>query len=225
MAAASATTRLHHIDFVALDSARVLIVVVATGGHITHKVIEPSERIDQVQLTQAANYINQRFAGLTLQEARAAIVEEMRQERRLYDALLARALELARTGIAAAEPSETVHVQGASYLVDEVIGDAAARDRALEALRGLFRLLEEKSSLVEILTRYLDTSGLTVVIGSEHSQHDWHPFSVVASTFSEGGRTGAVGVIGPTRMRYERAIAVVDGVSQAVHKIIEQHAD
>jgi len=225
MAPARPSARLQHIDFVMLDAGRVLIVVVATGGRITHKVIELTGRIDQVQLTQAANYINREFAGLTMHEAREAIVERMRQERILYDALMARALEMAKSGLSAVNPGETLHVQGTGYLFDEILGDAADRDRALETLRALVRMLEEKNRLIELLTQYLDTSGLTVVIGSEHGQHDLHPFSVVASTFSDGGRVGAVGVIGPTRMRYQRAISVVDGVSHAVTRIIEKHAD
>jgi heat-inducible transcriptional repressor len=225
LSAAGATSRLHHIDFVALDASRILIVVVATGGQLTHKVVDPGEPIDQLRLTQAANYINQEFAGLTVHEARAAILERMRQERQLYDALMSRALELARTGLAEAAPAETLHVQGTGFLIEELIGDALERDRALETLRALLRVIEEKSRLIELLTQYLDTPGLTVVIGSEHAQHDLQPFSLVASTFSDGDRTGVVGVIGPTRMRYERAITVVDGVSHAVSKIIETHAD
>ena len=225
MAPARPSARLQHIDFVMLEAGRVLIVVVATGGRITHKVIELTGRIDQVQLTQAANYINREFAGLTMHEAREAIVERMHQERILYDALMARALEMAKSGLSDVSPGETLHVQGTGYLFDEILGDAADRDRALETLRARVRMIEEKNRLVELLTRYLETSGLTVVIGSEHGQHDLHPFSVVASTFSDGERIGAVGVIGPTRMRYQRAISVVDGVSHAVTRIIEKHAD
>jgi heat-inducible transcriptional repressor len=226
MAPSRPAARLQHIDFVLMEGGRVLIVVVATGGRITHKVIELTGRADQVVLTQAANYINREFGGLTLHEAREAIVERMRQERILYDALMSRALELARSGLSAVDPGETLHVQGTGYLLDEILGDNTEhRDRALDTLRALLRMIEEKNRLIELLTRYLDTAGLTVVIGSEHGQHDLHPFSVVASTFTDGGRTGAVGVIGPTRMRYQRAISVVDGVSHAVTRIIEKHAD
>lgn len=225
MAPARPSARLQHIDFVMLDAGRVLIVVVATGGRITHKVIELTGRVDQVTLTQAANYINREFGGLTLHEAREAVVERMRQERILYDALMKSALELASSGLSAVDPGETLHVQGTGYLLEEILGESGDRDRALETLRALLRMIEEKNRLIELLTRYLETPGLTVVIGSEHGQHDLHPFSVVASTFSDGERTGTVGVIGPTRMRYQRAISIVDGVSHAVTRIIEKHAD
>ena len=221
LAPASPSTRLQHVDFVNIDGGRVLMIVVGTGGQITHKVIEPSERIDAITLSQSANYINHEFAGLTMQEARAAIVERMRQERILYDALAAQALDLAQRGLEQMTPEEMVHVQGASFVVDDLLGGSADRERTIETLRALFRMIEEKHRLVELLTRYMEADGLTVVIGSEHLAADLHPFSVVASTFSDGQRAGAVGVIGPTRMRYQRAITVVDGVSQAITRVLE----
>jgi len=216
LAPANPAGRLRHIEFVRLEGQRVLVILVATGGQITHKVIDTETPCDDTLLVQAANYVNAEFAGLTLHEARAAVVGRMRQERRLYDALMARALALAHAGLGEAVPEETLHVQGASYLVDELLGESVDRERTLETLRALFRMIEEKHRLVELLTRYIESNGLTIVIGSEHVSPDLHPFSLVVSTFSEGPRTGTIGVIGPTRMRYERAIAVVDSVSRTL---------
>ena len=85
--AASPSMRLQHVDFVDLDGGRVLVIVVAAGGQITHKVVEPDERCDSPFLTHAANYVNTEFGGLTIHEARAAIVERLQQERSLYDEL------------------------------------------------------------------------------------------------------------------------------------------
>lgn len=224
LAPASPTVRLRHIDFVPLDARRVLVIVVATGNQITHKVVETAEAYELPVLQQAANYINNEFAGLTLLEAREAIVARMREERMLYDALMSRALRLAQTGLDEVTPEETVFVQGTSFLFDNALGGAVDREQVtLETLRALFRLLEEKHRLVELLTTYIETDGLTVVIGSEHNSPDMHPFSLVASTFNDGQRTGTVGIIGPTRMRYQRAISIVDGVSQAVTRVLEGH--
>lgn len=221
----SPTVRLRHIDFVSLDTRRVLIIVVATGNQVTHKVVETGEPYDTAVLQRAANYINAEFAGLTLLEAREALVSRMREERLLYDALLAQALRLAQAGLDEVTPEETVFVQGASFLFDSVSG-SVDRDRfTLETLRALFRLLEEKHRLVELLTSYIESDGMTVVIGSEHQSPDMHPFSLVASTFNDGQRTGTVGVIGPTRMRYQKAITIVDGVSQAVTRVLEEHKE
>jgi heat-inducible transcriptional repressor len=221
LAPASPTARLQHIDFVNLDGNRVLVIVVASGGYITHKVIETDECASPAALLEAANYINAEFIGLTLHEARSAIVARMREERILYDVLMTRALDLARSGLADVEAEETLHVQGASFLIDELSGDPADRDRTLATLRVVFRMIEEKHQLIELLTRSIEASGLTVVIGSEHSSPDLHPFSLVASTFRDGQRTGTVGIIGPTRMRYQRAISAVDGVAHTVSRLLD----
>jgi len=221
MAPANPEVRLRHIDFVALEGRRVLVIVVAQGGEITHRVVETEEDYDSTLLTQAANYINSEFAGLTLEEARRAIADRMRQERQLYDALMARALRLARSGLSDAAPADRLHVQGASLLLEQLLGPTVDRDAALETLRALFRMIEEKHRLIELLSQCLDGSGLTVVIGSEHLSPDLQPFSLIASTFSDGTRSGTIGVIGPTRMRYQRTITMVDGVSQVVTRVLE----
>jgi len=222
MTPASPSVRLRHIDFVNLEGRRVLVVVIASGGQITHKIVETDEPCDSTVLTQAANYINAEFAGLTLHEVRTAIVERMRHERMLYDVLMARALRLAQTGLDDPAHENTIHVQGASYLLDDLLGGAEDGDVTLETLRTLFRMLEEKHQLVELLTHYMDAAGLTIIIGSEHASPDMQPFSLIASTFSDGGRTGAVGVIGPTRMRYQRAISVVDSMSAAMTRVFDE---
>ena len=104
-------------------------------------------------LNQAANYINGEFAGLTLHEARTAIIERMRQRApALRRARGARAAGSPTRGLEGVGTEETLHVQGTSYVVDGLVGDIADRDRTLEALRGLFRMIEEKHRLVELLT-------------------------------------------------------------------------
>jgi heat-inducible transcriptional repressor len=223
MAGASPTARLKHIDFIALDGQRVLVVIVATGGQVTHRAIETDVPYDSTTLYQAANYINTEFAGLTLDEARAAIVERLRQERQLYDALMHRALTLAQSGLDEVEAEETLHVQGASFLIEDLTGDSESRAQTLETLRALLRMIEEKHRLVELLTRSLEAPGLTVLIGGENASPELKPFSVVLSTFQDGDRTSTIGIIGPTRMRYQRAISVVDGVSHTVARLFESH--
>jgi heat-inducible transcriptional repressor len=214
------TIRLHHLDFAVLEGTRVLVIVVGTGGHVIHKVIETDEPYGASVLTQAANYINSEFSGMTLPEARETIVRRLREERLLYDRLMKRSLELAQQGLEHAEPEERLHVQGASFLMEGLV-DAADREDMVEALRVLFRMIEEKDHLVELLTRSIEASGLTIIIGSEHPSPNLRAFSLVASTVQDGDRTTTVGVIGPTRMRYQRAISIVDGVSQAVSRVLE----
>jgi heat-inducible transcriptional repressor len=220
LAPAPQTAALQHIDFVPLDGSRVLVVVVATGGQITHKVVETAETVAPHDLRRAANYLNAEFGGLTLAAVRDAVLARMRQERVLYDALMARALELAQSSLQEVVPDSPLVVQGASLLVEELAAEAARereeQARALETLRALFRMIEDKHRMVQILSRYLEEPGLTIVIGTEHGAPELEAFSLVASTFDAGGRIGAVGVLGPTRMRYSRAISMVDAVARAL---------
>jgi heat-inducible transcriptional repressor len=212
------TTTLERLDFVPLDAGRVLVVVVGTGGHISHKVIQPSDAFDLVELQQVANYLNSEFRGRSLLDVRQAVLERLREERTLYDVLLARALRLASSSFADLESEPTLFIQGASLLLDDV--GPEERDATIEALRVLLRMIEEKTRLVQLLDDYIRADGLTIVIGSEHNAPDLQRFSLVVSTYSDGRSTGAVGVIGPTRMRYSKAIKAVDSLSKTVSRVV-----
>jgi heat-inducible transcriptional repressor len=212
------TTTLERLDFVPLDGGKLLVVVVAAGGHVTHKVIEPTEEYDAHELQEAANYLNHEFRGRSLVEVRQAVIERLREERTLYDELMARALRLASTTFEDIDPEPTVFFQGTSLLLDDVSSEDA--EVALKTLRTLLRMIEEKTRLVRLLDDYMGTDGLTVVIGTEHHSADMQHFSLIASTYFDGHGTGAVGVIGPTRMRYSRAINAVDMLSRAISRMV-----
>ncbi len=90
-------------------------------------------------------------------------------------------------------------------------------------MRALLSMMQEKHRLVRLLSEYLGADGLRVVIGTEHAAADLRPFSLIASTYFDGRETGTVGLIGPRRMRYSRAIAAVDNMSQAVSRVLVNH--
>jgi heat-inducible transcriptional repressor len=211
-------TRLEHLDLVALEGHRVLVVVVAAGGHITHKVVELAEEYGPGELQEAANYLNSEFRGRSIAEVRQAVLERLREERTLYDALMARALKIASSTFEGMDTAPTVFIQGTSLLLDDVSGDDP--EVTLTTLRTLLRMIEEKTRLVQLLDEYLSGAGLTIVIGSEHHTPDLQRFSVVAASYTDGHGTGAVGVIGPTRMRYSRAINAVESLSKAIDRMV-----
>jgi heat-inducible transcriptional repressor len=215
---AADSSTLEHIDFVPMDGGRILVVVIAAGGHITNKVISPVDGYSTVELQEAANYLNREFRGRSLIEVRQAVLARLREERTLYDELMARALKLASTTFEDLQPSPSVFIQGTSLLLEEV--GAEAPDVTLETLRTLLRMIEEKTRLIMLLDDYISGEGVTVVIGSEHHAPDLQRFSLVASTYSDGHGTGTVGVIGPTRMRYSRAINAVDSLSRAINRMV-----
>ena len=218
IAPAADSATLEHLDFVPLDAGKVLVVVVSTGGHVSHKVIEPSEPHALTELQQAANYLNSQFKGQSLVAIRHAVLDRLREEASLYDALMARALRLASTTFSAVAAQPAVFIQGTSLLLEDVGGES--HQITLETLRTLLRMIEEKTRLVQLLDDYISGDGLTIVIGSEHHSPDLQRFSLIASRYSDGHGSGAVGVIGPTRMRYSRAINAVDALSKAIGRMV-----
>lgn len=214
---AAETATLEHLDFVPLDAGKVLVVVVSTGGHVTHKVIEPTEPYSLSELQHSANYLNSEFKGQSLLAVRQAVLQRLREERSLYDELMARALRLASSTLSDMGLQPVVSIQGASMLLEDIGGETP--DVTLETLRALLRMIEEKARLIQLLDEYISGGGLTVVIGSEHHSPDLQRFTLVASTYSDGHGTGAVGVIGPTRMHYSRVINAVEGLSKAIGRM------
>jgi heat-inducible transcriptional repressor len=209
---------LEHLEFVSLDGGKILVVVVSTGGHVAHKVISPAEPHDQPELQQAANYLNSEFKGHSLIVIRQAVMQRLREERNLYDELMARALRLANTTFADLASEPAVFIQGRTLLLEDVGGESP--DVTLETLRRLLRMIEEKARLIQLLDDYISSDSVTVVIGSEHHWPDLQRFSLIACRYSDGHGTGAVGVIGPTRMRYSRAIDAVEGLSRAISRMV-----
>jgi heat-inducible transcriptional repressor len=206
------------IEFVPLSGSRVLVVTVARGQHVSQRVIDTGEEIAPSALSQAANYLNAEFAGLSLDEVRHAVLARLEQERTLYDQLRAVALRLARTTFDSIETPTGVFIDGASSLTETETDAAPAV--SLSTLRTLLKMVEEKQRLVRLLDAYLDGPGVAVVIGGEHQDPQLRGCSLVVARYGEGARRGAVGVIGPTRMHYSRAISVVDGAAVAVARFL-----
>lgn len=215
---ANDATVLRSVDFVALDERRVLVVLVASGQQVWHKAVTLEEAVAPTDLAQAANYLNGEFAGHRLADIRAALVSRMRADRALYDRLAARALQLASATLGDVAPEAQLVVHGASSLVEDASGDAGI---PLPTLRTVLGMIEEKHRLVRLLTEYIEGPGLTVVIGAEHTVPDLRDFSLVAMTSVSGGQVATVGVLGPRRMRYSRAITAVETASRAVGRVLD----
>jgi heat-inducible transcriptional repressor len=219
IAPANAEAIFHRIEFVPLSANRILVIVVARGNQVSQKTIDIGEEVQPAELVKAASYLNQEFAGRTLDAVREGVLTRLHEDRTLYDQLLGLALRLASSSLANME-RPAVCIDGTSTLLEEVV---KASGLSMSTLRALLLMVEEKQRLVRLLNEYIDGPGLTVVIGAEHSDPELRPFTLIASTYFDGRSTGLVGVIGPTRMRYSRAIDVVEHAAKAVGNVLRDN--
>jgi heat-inducible transcriptional repressor len=127
---------------------------------------------------------------------------------------MARAIRLGSSTFSDLPGEPALYVDGAASLLDQT------QELDLGTLHALLVMIEEKQRLIRLLNEYIDGPGLMVVIGAEHPDPSLRSFSLVASTYQDGDVIGTIGIIGPTRMRYPRAIAVVDGAAQAISRVL-----
>ena len=206
---------LQRIEFVLLGAQRVLVVVVASDGKVTQKAIEFDGALHSDDLVRAANYLNTEFAGMPLLDVRDAVAARLEMDRSLYDELLRRALRLAQASLEDISRQQAFSVEGASALIE-----TGADGVSLATLRALLEMMDQKERMLHLLNEYIDGPGLTVIIGAEHTAPGLRSFSLIAATAVDGGATRTVGVIGPTRIDYSRTIALVDGTTQAVSRVL-----
>jgi heat-inducible transcriptional repressor len=201
-----------HLEFVQLREGQLLAVIAAASGQIQNKLVPLDFALTPGDLDRINNYLNELMTGLTLEQARARLVEEVKSDRAAHDDLVNRALKLASAAVPAA-PAPDVLVDGQSNLLS---GKAD-----LERAKLLLRTLEEKDLVVRLLERTLTAPGICVFIGAEANLADLTDVSVVAAPYGPEGRPlGTIGVIGPARMNYSRVIPLVDFTAETIGEAI-----
>ncbi|MFA5515632.1 MAG: heat-inducible transcriptional repressor HrcA [Desulfuromonadales bacterium] len=209
------STVFRHIEFVRLSSGRILVVLVTQSGIVQNKLIETTEDLSQGDLEQMSNYLNQTLSGLTIQEVKTRIVDEMAQEKALYDRLMSQALQFSRQALLD-EDSGQVFIEGAANMLEQ------PEFSNLERMKRLFLAFEQKSQLIELLDKSHKAIGVQIFIGSETEYSEIEGCSLVTAAYSSRlGSIGTLGVIGPTRMPYSLVIPIVDYTARMVSKIFE----
>ena len=205
------------IEFLALDPQRVLAILVFADGEVQNRVVQVRRAFDPGELEQAANYLNTHFAGQPLAHIRAALLHDLRSARSEMDRLLASSIELAEQAFAPGR--EDMLVAGQTRL----LGLQDLND--LERLRALFEAFAEKRELLQLLERTAKAPGMRVFIGDETGLAPLEGMSLVSAPYGGGGRMlGVLGVIGPSRMAYERVIPVVEATAAVLGAALSQDA-
>ncbi len=200
-----ASSQLRQIEFLPLSGDRVLVILVINEREVQNRIIQMQRPMNEEQLKAAADIINQRYAGADLSQVKTQIVREMAEARSRIDAYLEAALELASAAIDTQEQSENVMVTGEASLLNQ------ASPEDMQKLRELFDAFERKRDLLELLERCSRADGIQIFIGEEAGFDVFGDFSVITAPYAQGSQSlGVLGVIGPTRMAYERVIPIVD---------------
>lgn len=206
----------HRIEFVRLREDRVLAILVGQNGTVQNKAFTVDFAVESEELVRAANYLNELLKELPLDDVRNRILRELTEEKQTYDQLAAKALKL---GAAATDlhSSERLHIEGTGSFLDE---PEFAQD--VQRMRSLFKALEEKNKLLQLLERVQRAREMQIFIGAESDFSSAGDVSLIASPYGKGEQVlGAVGVIGPTRMNYQRVIPLVDFTAQVLSKVVE----
>jgi heat-inducible transcriptional repressor len=192
-----------HLEFLRLSERRVLLIIVTAEGDVQNRILHTDRAYSPTQLVEATNFFNQHYAGQPFGAMRSLLKEELTSLREDIVGLMSAAVE---AGSAALQESESLFVAGERNLLDA--DDLASN---MTRLRRLFDLFEQKTSLLHLLDAAQRAQGVQLFIGEESGLVPLDECSVVTAPYEvEGEVIGTLGVIGPTRMAYERVIPIVD---------------
>ena len=199
----------HHIEFLRLSERRVLLILVAPDGDVQNRVIVTARDYTQSELVEAANFVNSHYAGLTIDAVRERLQQEVESLRTEISSLMQAAVQAGTEAMAETEP---LVVSGERNLL-------AVQDfgQDLGSLRKLFDLFEQKTELMRLLDVSSRAEGVRIYIGGESGVVPYEELSIVSAPYEVDGQVvGTLGVIGPTRMPYDRMIQIVDITSKLV---------
>ena len=210
---------LRRLDLVRVNSERLLMVLALEGGAVRTVFVEVAGSIAESALAEVTKVLNERLAGLTLEDIRTSLAIRLRDSISVPDAQ-----ELLNIFVQEAEtlfdeklaPGEERVVFGqASVLAEQP--EFAAADR----MRRLIELTEQPQALADALKKRGETSGISITIGTEHDDANLRDFTVVTAEYHAGSLAGIIGVIGPTRMPYEKVISLVNHTSQLLSELLD----
>lgn len=193
------------IEFLPLDPNRILAILVTNEGEVLNRVVETKRRYTASELEQSANFLNHSFAGQHLASVREALVRDLRETREDMDRLLSQAMEMAELVLNERKEPDDCVIAGQSNLLDF---DELAN---MERLRRLFNAFNQKQEILHLLDACMRADGMQIFIGEESGYQQFNGCSLITAPYEINDQVvGVLGVIGPTRMAYDRVIPIVD---------------
>jgi heat-inducible transcriptional repressor len=196
---------LRHIEFLPLSNTRVLVIFVTNEQEVHNKIIITSKIFTPSELQQAANYLNSVYSGKSLLSIRKAVLKELRDDQERMNQVMLDAIKMAQLTFESSNEKEDFVLTGETNLMDF----SELSDR--EQLRKLFNAFSQKQGVIHLLDQCMKAEGVQIFIGEESGYQAFNHCSLVTSSYSVSDKVvGVLGVIGPTRMAYEKIIPYVD---------------
>ena len=206
---------LEHIEFITLSRNRILVILVLSNKEIQNRIIHTAKTYTQSQLQRTANYLNSTFRGKDLGAIRTEMVAELRKLKEDVNELMQTAIEMAQQAFVAPAPGDDVVISGHTNLM------GVAELGNLDKLRRLFESFNQKRDILHLLENAISAKGVQIFIGEESGYEVLDECSIVTSPYQREGQVlGVLGVIGPTRMDYERVIPVVDVTARILGSVL-----
>jgi len=201
------------IEFVKLCGRRILTILVSESGVVQNRIVESDGEIPSEDLVRMSNYLNDLLKGLSISEVKTRIFQEMENDKVRYDELMSRALKLSEQTLD--EPDAEVFIEGQVNILEQPEFADVAK------MKEIFRAFEEKGQLITLLDRCMDAERVNIFIGSENFLNRMNHLSVITAPYASGRNTlGVLGVIGPTRMGYDRVIPIVDYTARMLSELL-----
>jgi heat-inducible transcriptional repressor len=203
-------TVLEHARMWLLPDGRVVVVLISPGGDTRDKVLRPARPFTQSELDATAEFLNRHYSGWTLEAIRAELLQKVASERERYDGIARGALTLCDPAVLGERPARELYVEGTSQIV------TAPEFAGQNQLRDLLAAIEEKHRLITLLNACIETpEPVFVQIGVKEISQAGENLALISAPYSRHDTVqGSVGVLGPTRMHYERAMTAVAYVAQ-----------
>ena len=212
------TSAFRHIEFLRLSEKRLLVIIVSPDGDVQNRVIYTEVDYAQSQLVEGANFLNTHYAGLEIEEVRKRLQNEVESLRGEIATLMQAAVHASSEAISESQQDE-VMISGERNLLS--VSDFSSD---MGHLRRAFDLFEQKAQLMRLLDVTGQAEGVRIFIGGESQVVPFEDLSIVSSPYEVDGKVvGTLGVIGPTRMAYDRMIQIVDITSKLVSNALSHH--
>jgi len=206
----------HQIEFIRLSERRILLVIITPDGDVQNRILLTPRDYTDTELLTAGNFFNQHFAGKSFDEVKRSISTELAQLRDDISRLMRAAVE---AGAEAVDDSDAVVISGERNLLE--VSDITSD---LDRLRKMFSMFEKKTELLQLLDASSRAQGVQIYIGGDSRLVPMEEMSVITAPYGVNGKVvGTLGVIGPTRMAYERVIPIVDITARMLSNALSYH--